>query len=139
MQQISMQTVTPTFSKKERVASRKLMDTLFRPGNSKSMVAYPLRVVYRCQGRAEGDPPVQVLLSVSKRHFKRAVDRNRVKRQLREAYRHSKHLVWEPLAGREGEALVLAFIWLSDELKPSATVADSMARLLTRVAERVQR
>lgn len=134
-----METVTPTFSKRERVVSRKLMETLFHAGNSKSMAAYPLRVVYRYQSRSEGEPPVQVLLSVSKRHFKHAVDRNRVKRQLREAYRHNKHLVWQPLAGRGNEALVLAFIWLSDELQPSAVVTDCMVRLLSRLAEKLRR
>ena len=77
------------------------------------MAAYPLRAVYMKKVRARDDAPVQVLVSVPKKHFKHAVDRNRIKRQVREAFRQHKQLLYEALA--EQEQLLLAFIWLSDE------------------------
>ena len=97
------------------------MDALFQSGNSKSVVAFPLRVVYLYTERAEGEEPAQVLVSVSKRHFKHAVDRNRVKRQIREAYRRQK----AELATAAAEANLsynIAFIYMSDELALPARV-----------------
>lgn len=71
-----------TLGKEERICSKKLIEKLFKGGRSKSMVAYPLRVVYAQKADDEGENvPAQMLVSVSKRHFKHAVDRNRVKRR----------------------------------------------------------
>ena len=77
----------------------------------------------------------QVLVSVSKRHFKHAVDRNRVKRQLREAYRLNKQV----LVGRvpEGQTLSLAFVWISDTCLPTADVFSRMKNLLGRIAAKL--
>ena len=69
--------------KQERVCSKKLIDRLFNGGHSHTMSAFPLRVVYMTMTQDEGDaslPPTQLLVSVPKKHFKRAVKRNRVKR-----------------------------------------------------------
>ena len=72
--------------KQERVCSKKLIDRLFNGGHGHTMSAFPLRVVYMTMTQDEGDvslPPTQLLVSVPKKHFKLAVKRNRVKRQLR--------------------------------------------------------
>lgn len=122
-----------TFSKRERIVSRKLIERLFSQGSSHSTSAYPLRIVYMETEREE--VPVQMMVSVSKRHFKRAVKRNRVKRQVREAYRHHKQLLIERVP--EDKSLAVAFIWLSDELFDSRQVERSVRRLLEKVAERV--
>ena len=122
-----------TFSKRERIVSRKLIERLFSQGSSHSTSAYPLRIVYMETEREE--VPVQMMVSVSKRHFKRAVKRNRVKRQVREAYRHHKQLLIEKVP--EDKSLAVAFIWLSDELFDSRQVERSVRRLLEKVAERV--
>ena len=113
-----------TFRKSERLCSKKVIDALFAGGN-KSFSAYPLRVVYM----ENSEPGVKVLISVSKRHFKHAVDRNRVKRQIREAYRNNKDI----LSAEKG--FNLAFIWLSDETSPSDVVASRIINLLTRIKE----
>ena len=122
-----------TFSKRERIVSRKLIERLFSQGSSHSTSAYPLRIVYMETEREE--VPVQMMVSVSKRHFKRAVKRNRVKRQVREAYRHHKQLLIEKVP--EDKSLAVAFIWLSDDLFDSRQVEKSVRRLLEKVAERV--
>ena len=120
-----------TFNKRERIVSRKLIEQLFSQGSSHSTSAYPLRIVYM---QTERDTVlVQILVSVSKRHFKHAVKRNRVKRQIREAYRHHKQLLTEKVP--EDKSLAIAFIWLSDELHSSRQVGNSVRRLLEKVAD----
>ena len=94
---------SPTFSlpQSERINSKKQIDRLFRGGGSKAMTASPLRVVYMAEERSGNngedktyldgsdvkidEPVAQMMVSVPKRFFKRAVKRNRIKRQVREA------------------------------------------------------
>ena len=102
------------------------------------MAAYPVRMVYMPIGRDSSGEAVQVLITVSKRHFKHAVRRNRVKRQLREAYRANKHLLCNVLSG-SNSALALAFIWQSDRMYDSREVAAAMESLLKRLSERFER
>ena len=65
-----------TFGKKEKLVSKKTIDALFSGGNSRSMSAYPLRVVFMRKERNETEEPAQVMVSVSKRHLKiRSVSR----------------------------------------------------------------
>lgn len=125
-----------TFSKQERMTSRKLMEQLFA-GGRRSMSAFPLRAVFMTMAREEGAAPVQVLISVSKRHFKRAVKRNRVKRQIREAYRLNKQILWEALASKPTEALAVALLWQADDLRDTAEVERSLVSLLHRMAEKL--
>lgn len=115
-----------TFRKSQRLCSRTLIDRLFNHAGSKSATAYPIRAVFR---QAE-TPQTQILLSVPKRLFKHAVDRNRVKRQLREAYRTQC-----PSLLPADKTLHIAFIWLSDKHHPSALIAAKMRNLLHRIAE----
>lgn len=85
-------------TKQERVCSKLLIDRLFNGGKSHSMSAYPLRVVYmylHADEMVNDVPNTQLLVSVPKKCFKRAVKRNRVKRQVREAYRRNRSLVSE--------------------------------------------
>ena len=82
-------------------------------GGSRSFSVFPLRVVYLPVEELEAD--ASILISVSKRRFKRAVKRNRVKRQIREAYRVNKHELLNALAEKKCR-LVIAFIYLSDQL-----------------------
>ena len=86
----------------------------------------------------EGDelPVLSVLISVPKKRFKRAVKRNRVKRQIREAYRKNKALLTEPLKAANRKAAV-AFIWLDNELHDSAEVEEKVKKLLQITAERM--
>lgn len=126
-----------TLSKRERLCSMKLTDRLFNGAGSHSMAAFPIRVVWMETENDGQAPPVQILVSVSKRHFKHAVKRNRVKRQLREAYRKEKQLLYDKLEATPQRGIMIAFIWLADELYPSAEVAGRMRRLLQRVAEKL--
>src|SRR3712207_7886162 len=75
---------------------------MFESGTSKSFSIFPIRIVY--MPLEEAKQPASILISVSKRKFKRAVRRNRVKRQIREAYRRNKHLLTDELL-RRGQCL----------------------------------
>jgi len=78
-----------TYSKTEKLKSRKIIDLLFSEG--KSISKYPLRLVY---APIEGNNEKLLFgVSVSKRNFKNAVDRNYFKRVLRECYRLNKHVL----------------------------------------------
>ncbi len=125
-----------TFRKHERLTLKREIDELFTPG-SKSFAAYPIRAVCRLAAFDASD--VKVLMSVSKRHFHHAVDRNRAKRQMREAYRTNKSIITEAVnslnAAGERRSLNVAFIWLSDEPQDSALVERKIKNLLHRMAE----
>ncbi|MGN0001947.1 MAG: ribonuclease P protein component [Sphingobacterium composti] len=78
-----------TFKKEERLCSKRKIDSLFHSGSS--FIVYPFRVVYLIASESEALTPVEVILSVSKRRFKKAHDRNRIKRLIREVYRVQKN------------------------------------------------
>lgn len=121
-----------TFKKSERLCSRLLMERLFQ-GDSKSVSAYPMRAVFLPVDKSV-QQGVSVLISVPKKRFHDAVDRNRVKRQIREAYRKLKHSLVENMVSRE-EGLLIAFIYVSAKIESTAYVEKRMSRLLEKISE----
>ncbi len=83
-----------TYPKNERLKSKTTIGLLFSEG--KSVSKYPLRLVYR-QAEANSEEETKIGVSVSKKYFKKAVDRNYFKRVLRETYRLNKHLLLDNL------------------------------------------
>jgi ribonuclease P protein component len=130
-----VETARATFRKRERIVSEKLMEELFSGGNSHALTAFPLRAVYLQKDRNAGDEPVQVLVSVPKKRLRHAVDRNRVKRQVRESYRLNKQALLSMLPC--DKRLLLAFVWQSDRLSPTEEVESRVNNLLRRMAERL--
>ena len=125
-----------TLSKTERLYHKKLIDSLFGGGKSRSMTAFPLRLVYMPLATANGSetaadqvPVSTMLVSVPKRNLHRANKRNRVKRQVREAYRRHKDIL-------DCHAFALAFFWLDVKLWTSAEVEQRVVSLLNRVMEK---
>ena len=95
-----------TLSKAERLSRKRDIDLLFAEGQS--FIAYPLRVVYTVI-EEQRSVPASILISVSKKKFKRAVKRNAVKRQIRESYRIRKQALFESLQ-TTGRYLAIAFL-----------------------------
>ena len=125
--------------KEERLHSKKLIEQLFSNTGSKALTAFPVRAVFlTIEREAQAMPPVMMMVSVSKRHFKHAVDRNRVKRQLREAYRKNKsELVDRMTAQHPGETLCVAFVWIDGRQAATSRVDYCMQQLLQRIGERL--
>lgn len=126
-----------SFGKNERIVSRKLIDALFGGGKSRSLAAFPLRAVYMLTERQPDMAPVQIMVSVPKRHFKRAVKRNRVKRQVRESYRLAKQPLVAAMAHHEDMTLAVSFIWQANRLYETCQVAESMGNILGRLIEKL--
>ena len=121
----------PTFTRQERLKSRKAIGRLFSGGHA--FVAYPLRVVWL--EVAPAPPPsagaepgaAQIAVSVSKRTFKTAVQRNRLKRRIREAYRLHKHELYEKLAGRN---VVFMVMYIAKEELPFAEIKSGLQKMI---------
>ena len=131
-------------TKTERLTSQLVIDKLFAGGNA-SMAAFPLRIVYMQMEKQEGSqqwdgvqqPPVSILVSVPKKRFRHAVDRNRMKRLVREAYRLNKHILWNALQEKSFR-LAIAFVCITDTLPTFRSVNKSMRKALIRIGERVE-
>ncbi len=110
-----------TFSKEERLCSKRLIALLFSKGSSFNL--YPLRFVFYTPPGEPLSGSTQVLISVSKRYFKRATDRNRLKRQIREAYRLNKHLL---LSDQAQAPRLLAILYTGKEKKSYDTIQKKL-------------
>lgn len=119
-----------TYSKKEKLKSKILIDQLFTEGQSVSV--FPLRLVYL--GITFNDDVIaKTGVSVSKRNFKTAVDRNRIKRLLREAYRLNKATFFNNLTTQH--AFMILYI---GKEKPTFTqIETSMKRLFEKFLNKV--
>ena len=98
------------YPKIEKLKNKKTIDSLFTEG--KSVGKYPLRLVYIATD-FEDNVPLKMGVSVSKKHFKKAVDRNYFKRVLRECYRLNKHILIDNLDQKYG---MMFFYQTSDRL-----------------------
>ena len=102
-----------TLSKKQRLKSRKLIELLFASG--KTLKRYPLLLLYLPTPTNKGEETQRLTagFAVSKKNFKKATDRNRIKRLMREAFRLNRHLV-----GEAGSQLLL-FVMFTGKALPS--------------------
>lgn len=122
----------PKFPKEERLYLEKQIDELFQKG--KSINAFPVRMIWQIQ---PGNVPARILFSVPKRKFKHAVDRNRIKRLMREAYRLNKTPFVETLQ-KEEKQVVVAFLFNGHELPKYKGIADKIILLLQRLSNELQ-
>ncbi|MBK0379562.1 ribonuclease P protein component [Mucilaginibacter segetis] len=123
-----------TFKKEERLCNKRLIESLFHKGSS--FLCYPFRVSWL---PAEGPQefPVQIVFSVSKRRYKRAVDRNIIKRRIREAYRLHKHTQLYQALNSADINIILSIGYIGKEIASFDFMEKKMLRLLEQLGGQV--
>jgi len=125
-----------TFNKGERLKSQKLIELLFAKG--KRLKSFPLQMVY-LQIDHDSDYLFQAGFSVSKRSFKKAVDRNHIKRLMREAYRLERPEILELNDARHTKKYVFMFIYIGNEQLAYQELALQMKKLLQQFTEKINK
>ena len=119
-----------TFSKNERLCSKVLIERLIK--NGRSINHSPFRISWL--PITESTSPVKIVISVPKRSFKKAVDRNRIKRQIRDVYRKEKQKVYDVL----GEKNILVMLIYTAKIKPEySELQQKISELLLRLSTAV--
>ena len=116
-------------TREERLRGKSAIDRLFSEG--RSLAVFPLRAVYAVVSVPDM-PEISLLVSVSKKRFKRAVKRNKVKRLIKETFRLKKNIAVEKLK-EDGKQIHLAILYLDKEIPPYRTFDTRMEELLKRV------
>ena len=118
-----------TFPNIEKLKSKKLLDELFTSG--KKLNEYPIKLVFK-QLDFDEDVLIKTGVSVPKRNFKKAVDRNRIKRLLRETYRLNKYIIHKGL----DKKYVCMFLYLGKEMPSFEILNKKMILLLNKLVEK---
>ena len=118
-----------TLGKHEKLCGEKAIAALF--GGGQSVAKFPVRLIWQdTQARADQQPPVLVMFSVSKKKFPRAVDRNRIKRLLRECYRLQKPDLFAAIP--EGKYFNMAIMYTGTEILAFDVIQKSVIQALER-------
>ena len=112
-----------TFQKQERLHKEKLIQELFEKGSS--FYLYPFKVLVK-RNPDDSFPVHQVMISVSRRNFRKAVDRNLLKRRIRESFRLNKNLL--PPTPK----FLIAYIYTAKEILTFAQIQERLVKTLNR-------
>jgi ribonuclease P protein component len=118
-----------TFKKEERLSRKKLIDELFNSGSA--FYLQPLKILILLKN-FESDFPVQVLITVSSKNFPRAVDRNTIKRLIRESYRLNKHILYDDLKSKN-KKLLIAIIYSSKKIESFSLIEEKVVASLQKI------
>ena len=118
-----------TFKKEEKLKSKKLIEQLFEQGST--LKEFPLRMVY-LKVKLGTDYPVKASFSVSKRKFKHAVDRNRIKRLMRECYRMNKYKLYQNIE----DEYILMFTYIDEKQLKYVDIEENMIHLMTKLIQK---
>lgn len=115
-----------SFSKNEKLTGKKKIEGLFKEGSSFYIAAFQIRYLLQQDEKSIH----QVLVSVPKKNFKRAVDRNLLKRRIREAYRLNKHLI------HDSKPLYIGFVYISKQILTFHEIQDQLIKALGRLKDK---
>jgi len=119
-----------SFPREERLRSTALINRLFSSG--RTLNSYPFRIYWDYADPDDHSAPLRAGFTVPKRNFRRAVDRNLLKRRLREAYRLNKYILSDQLS-REGRKVFLMILYLPKEILVFNEIHEGIKRLLNRL------
>ena len=119
-----------TFPLKEHLKSKRVIDRLYAEGTS--VTAFPLRAVFIEQLPEEQETTAAILINVAKRRFRHAVDRNLLKRRIREAYRTGKHTFIDTLA-KNNRKMAVAIMYIDTNKRSTDFLCRKMDKLLQNI------
>lgn len=119
-----------TFPLKEHLKSKRVIDKLYAEGTS--VTAFPLRAVFIEVPPEEQEPTAAILINVAKRRFRHAVDRNLLKRRIREAYRTGKHEFIDTLKSNECK-MAVAIMYIDTKKSSTEYLCRKMNKLLQNI------
>jgi ribonuclease P protein component len=128
-----------TFHKSERLCSKKVIDQLFEKGSStvRTFYLFPFRVLYLPKSEnTVGEAPAPfpaILITVSKRNFKHAVDRNLLRRRIREAYRKNKPFLFRTTEKPKNAPEYIAFLYTARQKISFEEIEKSMKLVLAKM------
>jgi len=125
-----MQGKRNTFQKEERLCGKKNIDRLYEEG--KAFLSYPVRIVF-CKA-PQNNIPARCLISVPKKKIKHATDRNRIKRQIREAYRLNKQPLYQSLQEKDYQ-LFFAVSFIGEKEESTDFMVKKIKIALTKLGE----
>ncbi len=120
-----------TFTKEERLCNKSLIDELFHSGSS--FLCYPYKASWRYVAEPQ-KAPAQVLFSVSKKRYRNAVDRNAVKRRMREVYRLNKQQLLYTNIEPTGKQIILSVGYIGKAIESYDLMEKKMIKLLTQLS-----
>ena len=123
--------MTSSFNKREKLSSTKATEFLFNNGNS--FTEFPFRIIHSLY-EIESEYPVQVLITVPKKRFNKAVDRNRIKRQISAAYRLSKSELYKNIS-KLNQTLTIAIVYTSSKQESYDKICSKIILSLQRLAK----
>jgi ribonuclease P protein component len=124
-----------SFSKKERLSSKKLIRRLFKEGNS--FYHRPFKVFYLENDDNEGQQ-VELLISVSRRYFRKAVSRNYIKRLIRESYRLNKAAIHE-ISSASGAKYAIGIIYVDQNMPDFESVQKRIIEVISRLHKEINK
>ncbi|MDR2652669.1 MAG: ribonuclease P protein component [Prevotellaceae bacterium] len=122
------------FKKNERLCLRKEIENVVQ--NGKKMMSYPFLVNYLIKD-AQNNETTKIAISVAKRNFKKAVDRNLLKRRIREAYRQHKHNLAET-ARNNNKVINAIIVYVSKEKLPYEEIRKGIIKSMEKLAKNIE-
>lgn len=127
--------INSCFKKTERLSGKKKIENLFF--NGRTFFIHPFKIVW-IENEILEIPAVKILISVSKRNFKKAVDRNKIKRRIREAYRKNKIPLIQFIESKN-KSIIFSIIYVSKEICPYHEIENKIKIVLKKMIAEYER